>query len=213
VSCPFSLHIWYGTSLSWDLFCYWCNHLSWGWSWAKICPTNLANLLGEMSGVTCAFRNFSIIYSHSEVKRRPKIEIWAGALLNCSAAFYSDLWISLRKASVFSFPFPFSLSFSLFPSVFRLSGLKHLPERVMFPISSQSSLSLFSVSFLPRDFIKIVDGRWLVRGNSGCGAGRVRGWVGIWIKTRFWGQGNRAPASPEACYGTNLVYEASSVSA
>lgn len=45
----------------------------------------------------------------------------------------------------------FSLSFSLSLSVFRLSGLKHLPERVMFPISS---LSLFSVSvfLIPRDF-------------------------------------------------------------
>ena len=38
----------------------------------------------------------------------------------------------------------------------------------MFPISSQSSLSLFSVSVLliPRDSIKIVDGRWLVRDND-----------------------------------------------
>ncbi|KAM1721721.1 hypothetical protein EV1_005405 [Malus domestica] len=48
-----------------------------------------------MSGVTCAFRNISIRWC-SEVKRRPKIEIRAGALLSCSAAFYSDLWIAYQ---------------------------------------------------------------------------------------------------------------------
>lgn len=45
----------------------------------------------------------------------------------------------------------FSLSFSLSLSVFRLSGLTHLPKRVMFPISSRSLFSV-SVFLIPRDF-------------------------------------------------------------
>lgn len=102
----------------------------------------------------------------SEVKRRPKIENWAGTLLSCSATFYSDFWIACRKKKyfpsfLFIFVFFLLLVFFIISICFQIVWLKtsarasHVPNLIPF--------SLLRICFLNSKGLfrrLIVDGRW-----------------------------------------------------